>query len=1541
MAGDDALAAAAVEEICAGMCVGLGTSSSSRPPTAACTGVTATWKPREFAGCSPARFLAAEIGAVDSGDARGPVSLVVRSRPIQRDILGTIPKRRPMAYVGRAMHTRIEAGGPNEGRSPSFFPGDSEMAGRMRAFDWSRTDLGPSESWPENLRLALGVCLTSRFPILLWWGPRRTVLYNDAYVPFLGASKHPRVLGVPGRDCWPEIWDTIGPMLDGVFQSGTATWSEDRRFFFARTVPREEVYVTFTCGPILSADGSTVDGVFCPCTETTDRVVGARRLETLRQLGLHAASAASIDLACERSAIAIGDNPHDIPFAAVYLVEDAERAVLKAVCGFPTGEPPLPAAVSPGNPEESPLHSSLARVLVSREAVEAANLTAAGLRLPSGPWPEPASRAIALPLANGGADTDALAGILLLGVSPRRPFDAEYRSFLGLVAGHLGTAISAATAHEAEHTRAEALAEIDRDKSEFFSHVSHEFVTPLTLMLGPLNDLLERGEESITASREELELIQRNCCRLQRHVNNLRDFSNLAADRMEARLRPTDLAGLTVDLASLFRSAVERAGLRLTVDCPPLSELVAVDRGMWEKIVLNLLSNAFKFTLEGGIDVSLRLADQAVELSVADTGIGIAPHDLPHIFERFHRVDSAGGRTDEGSGIGLAVVRELVRIHGGSVRVESALGAGSRFVVALPMRCGPLPEPEPSPLAPARSEAQGYADAAMRWLDDAPTETRAADETAPRVLVVDDNADLRAYVQRVLRRDYHVDSVADGEAALAAALESPPDLIISDIRMPGLGGFGLLRALRNDRRTRAVPVILLSAQAGEESSVEDLTAGADDYLVKPFSARELRATVATRLNATRLAQELAASERDLRAAAERAETRTRDELALELCAMTRLHQLSTRLFAQTDLDAVMGEVLEATMSLQGARMGLIELFAHDGCTPGIAAARGFDREVLDRLGGPIAKVARDAALRRQARVLVEDVGTDPAFAAHAALAEQAGFRALQSTPMLSRGGDTLGVLSTYFSQPHRPAEPDLRMTDLYARQAAEAIERSRASEALRVSEERFRRVFQLGLVGMAITSPLNRIIEVNQELCRMLGYSREELLAKSWAEMTHPKDVAAAVAKFDELVAGRLEGYSLETRWIRKNGEVIHTIMSASGARAADGSIDYVVGLVQDITARKHAEEDLRRAAADLAEAQRVSHTGSWSWRPETGENIWSEELYRIFGLPASGRPPRRAAGRQVHRDDAARVKRELSRAIRGREPIDIQYRIRLADNSIKYLRLLGRVVDLDASELEYRGVVMDVTEEKRREAAMDEAQAEVERVTRQMAMGEVAAAIAHEINQPLGAIVNNANACLRLLDVTPPPEDARDVMQNIVADAQRASAIVQHIRALTRSASAERTSFTIGELIGNVLQLAERQLADGRVVVKVRVADGLPPFLGSRVQMQQLLLNLLLNGIEAMADIDDARRVLTIDAEQAVLDSAPAISISVTDVGIGFDPGQAERLFKPFYTTKRKGMGMGLRIGHSIAEAHGGRLQAISAPGAGATFQCILPLED
>jgi signal transduction histidine kinase len=762
------------------------------------------------------------------------------------------------------VHTEI----PPAGADPlAFLAGGGEMGERIRAFDWPKTPLGPAESWSPALRTVVRLMLANRLPMLLWWGPHYVSIYNDSYRPVLG-NKHPWGLGLPVRECWGEIWHVLKPLIDTPFHGGPATWDEDILLVINRYGFNEETHwlIAYSPVPDESAPGG-IGGVLATVHETTEKVLSERRMTALRDLGSRPAEAKTAEAACAVAAKTLAAHGEDIPFALLYLTDaDGRQARLAANAGIAAGQDVGQQLVDL-DVEGGAWPLAEARRTMLPQVV--ADLGTRFPCVPPGPWPDPPTRAVVLPIGSGKPHEPA--GFLVAGLSSRLRLDDAYLGFLGLVTTQVATAIANARAYEEEKRRAESLAEIDRAKTTFFSNVSHEFRTPLTLILGPLDDALNDAKEP--RQRDRLLTLQRNALRLQKLVNTLLDFSRIEAGRVQVNFQPVDLSALTRELASNFQSACEKAGLELVVDCAALPEPVYVDAEMWEKIVLNLVSNAFKFTLKGCIEVALRRSGPHAELVVRDTGVGIPADQMARLFERFHRVEGVTGRTQEGSGIGLALVRELVRLHGGSVDAQSEFGLGTTFLVTLPLGAAHLARERVGSnrtLASTAIGASPFVEEALRWLPDQPDHDEArtdmpryeeivpvpvpaqAESDRPRVLVADDNADMRRYVVRLLCDKYTVEAVSDGEVALTAARRQTPDLILSDVMMPRLDGFGLLRKLRADPRTVGVPFILLSARAGEESRVEGMEAGADDYLVKPFSARELVARVSAHLQMARL-----------------------------------------------------------------------------------------------------------------------------------------------------------------------------------------------------------------------------------------------------------------------------------------------------------------------------------------------------------------------------------------------------------------------------------------------------------------------------------------------------------------------------------------------------------------------------------------------------------------------------------------------------------------------------------------------------------------
>ena len=764
------------------------------------------------------------------------------------------------------------------------FGGGGEMGRRMRAFDWARTELGPAETWPQALRVAVRILLGSGYSMYIGWGPRFIQFYNDAYIPILG-EKHPAALGLGTPQTFPEIWEFIGPMFRRVMEEGEATTLFDQILFLERNGYAEECYFTFSYSPIPSDKPRQPGGVFVTALETTEKVIEERRLTLLRDLASANSEARGRQDMLQLAAQVLQGDLHDMPFSLLYAYDGKTgTANLPGSAGLAFGDELAPKSVEVGGTSIWPFDA----VLKSGRPARVVNLANIARELPKGPWAVGPTEVVVLPIQTTGQNEPY--GFLIVGVNPHKRLDAKYEAFLERAASQIARNVGDALAYESERRRAEQLAALDHAKTAFFSNVSHEFRTPLTLLLGPLEQLIAKSDEEIRPENRSLaEVAHRNGVRLLKLVNMLLDFSRIEAGRVQAVYQPTELAGFTKELASGFESATERAGLKLRMRCAALKAPVYVDREMWEKIVLNLLSNAFKFTFEGTIDICVRENGNSVELTVTDTGVGIPEAELSKVFERFHRVEGSQGRSFEGSGIGLALVHELVKLHGGRIEVESTLRRGSTFKVSIPKGSAHLPKEQVRAGRDgenSRQVAESYVDEATRWLPDdgeenssllsKGPETDATGVEGSTILLADDNADMREYMRRLLERHYVVTAVTNGQAALDAVRRQAPDLVITDIMMPLLDGFGLVTAIREDSATRLIPVLMLSARAGEDSRVEGLQGGADDYLVKPFTTRELLARVRSHLTMAKLRREAAERERELRAEITAEHNRLRD-----------------------------------------------------------------------------------------------------------------------------------------------------------------------------------------------------------------------------------------------------------------------------------------------------------------------------------------------------------------------------------------------------------------------------------------------------------------------------------------------------------------------------------------------------------------------------------------------------------------------------------------------------------------------------------------
>ncbi len=1090
---------------------------------------------------------------------------------------------------------------------PTFL-GGGETGALMRTFDWSATPLGSPQKWPQTLKIGVRMILGSRYPMFIWWGPQLIKLYNDAYAHMTLGAKHPWALGRSAPDIFAEIWDDIVPRVEYVFKTGEATWDEELLLILERNGFPEESYHTFSYSP-MPDDHGNIGGILCAVREDTQRVLSQRRLKTMRELALRTThEARDVMSACNTAIKVLAANPHDLPFALIYLLDSAQqRAYLAGSMGLPEDHPARTESIDLTVANEDGW--SFERVLYDPRLTFISNLNHRFGPLPKGLWGVPADTALVLPIAKSGSEE--IAGFMVAGLSPRLAFDDEYRGFLELTAGHIATSIANAEAYEAERQRAEALAELDRAKTAFFSNVSHEFRTPLTLMLGPIEESLAEAQTPHEQAR--VQLLHRNALRLQKLVNTLLDFSRIESGRMRATYTATDLATFTTDLASVFRSAMEKAGLRFHVECDPLSAPVYVDRDMWEKIVLNLLSNAFKFTLAGGIEVRLREQAQTVQLSVRDTGSGIPTEHLPRLFERFHRIEGTPSRTLEGTGIGLALVKELVTLHHGTIEVESVWGQGTTFIITLPKGKAHLPPErvdEPRTMTDTGLGATHYVEEALRWLPETEGVSTYEDIVLEGtdslqyggygvaeslrnsdILWADDNADMRDYVRRLLQfYGATVTAVSDGRAALEALRTQRPDLVLSDVMMPHLDGFGLLDAIRADPDLQSLPVILLSARAGEEAKVEGLNAGADDYLIKPFSARELIARVGAHL---KLSQERAQA--------------MRQEQMLRQQAESILESISDG-FIVYDLE-------------------------HRFRYVNAAAERqlGMSREAL--LGHSVYKL----------------------------------FPETRGTPLehgLNKAMETGQTLE--YEKFHEPSGrwyynriyPTPDGATVYVE---DRTERKQALADLRVSEERYRNLFETMDEGFCTIEVIfdeqetpvevryldtNPAFERHSGVTNAIGKTTKELgfaLEPYWHETFGSVVRTGTPARFDNYVADL-------QRWF----EIYSFRVGNAGS--------HVVGvLFKNITHRVLTERQLRESEERLRLATEAANIFAWEVDVATNVVTYSPNVSKVIGFDLH-KPASDNRG-YVHPDDRVRILEEYRRAIWGETDYATEYRFIVPDS--------------------------------------------------------------------------------------------------------------------------------------------------------------------------------------------------------------------------------------------------------------------------------------
>ncbi|RYU95254.1 ATP-binding protein [Emticicia agri] len=740
-------------------------------------------------------------------------------------------------------------------RIHEFLAGGGEMGERIRNYDWSQTSLGSPEHWPQELKTCVRIMLSSQQPIWIGWGKELIKLYNDTYIDIV-RGKHPVALGQPASVVWKDIWKDISPLLSKAMLKDEGTYVESQLLIMHRSGFPEETYYTFSYTPVLGDDDKPA-GIICYNTTDTERIINERSLKTLQQLDSLVQKKTEKEVYIQ-AAKAVEFNKWDFPFALIYKINDTgDTGELVATAGFEEKHPTLPDIVEVTKPTIN--NESFCRAVTENRLVESYNNGRWG-DLPKGAWDVVPHQFLHVPIK--GANKKFPLAILSIGLNPYRQFDEVYKNFIQLTADQISLGVNNALAYEEERKRAQVLEELDKAKTLFFSNISHEFRTPITLMLGPLEELLNKPDIHLSPyERQHVEVTHRNALRLLKLVNTLLDFSRIESGRHQAHFVPTNLPDYTKNLASNFRSVIEKAGLGLVVDEGKFSKPVYVDKQMWEKIVFNLLSNAFKYTLQGTITLKIYAEGQQAMLSVEDTGVGIPAKELPHMFDRFHRVQNTAGRTHEGTGIGLSLVKELVQLHKGEIKVESKEGVGTKFTVSIPLGKTHLPNGQIQETADFTEAISNlYIDEATSFLhnktDKSIIEQHSFDASLATILIVDDNVDMRHHIESIISTKYNTLTAGNGKEALQLIEQNTLDLILSDVMMPVMDGIELLKAVKNDCKIAHIPVILITARAGEESRIEGYETGADDYMTKPFSANELLSRVKSQLKIAHTRQEV-------------------------------------------------------------------------------------------------------------------------------------------------------------------------------------------------------------------------------------------------------------------------------------------------------------------------------------------------------------------------------------------------------------------------------------------------------------------------------------------------------------------------------------------------------------------------------------------------------------------------------------------------------------------------------------------------------------
>lgn len=1359
---------------------------------------------------------------------------------------------------------------------PFFLSDDSEISRHVREINWLENPLGPMEGWSPALQSALSICLNSNFPIAIYWGEELILLYNEAWSSIPG-NKHPWAIGRPAKEVWPDIWEAIEPQFAKAL-SGTPGGSKDALLPMQRHGYTEECYFDFTFTPVFGTEGK-VEGVFNAVLETTYQIITKRRSDFLRRLAMDLMDGLSLEAMYAHTIRAISQNPQDIPFALIYSLTDEAK---------------LEASTIGDNLDELLKKPWPFATLLQGNTEHITDLSAYLSTIPHGPWPEAPHEALIVPLHNSEG---ILYACLIAGISARRAFDDEYQNFLESVGRTLSGALNTLSFLQQQKKRADELAEIDRAKTVFFSNISHEFRTPLTLMLGPIEDALQ-DDTTLPHNRTRMDVAMRNGLRLQKLVNTLLEFSRIEAGRADGSFTKVDIGQLTAELASSFRSAIEKAGMQLIVHTEQISSDVYVDIEMWEKIILNLISNAFKYSNDGTIEVTVKQHDDKIIVSVTDTGIGIAADHLDKIFDRFHRIENSGGRSLEGTGIGLALVKELVNLHGGYITVVSEERKGSTFTVTIPAGNNHLQQDRISKATNTRNSLlETYTAEAEKWVSE-PSEDVQFDTAnsagKPVVLLADDNADMRDYISRLLLPSFQVITVTDGEEALQRAVDIHPDLVLSDIMMPKLDGFGLLQGLRDNPSTNNIPLIFLSARAGEDARIEGLDKGADDYLVKPFTAKELLAKI---------------------------------DSTIKIAEARRKAQTYTEtLFMQAPAAIAVLDGPELRFTLANALY--LEVFGRRGKSPiGKTVREVFPEiegqgiyELLEgafQTGKPFVASAYEAEIEKE--------GSHEKYI---------GYYNFVAQPIKNEGGKVESLL-IHAVEVTEQIEASKKLED-NSHQLSDALGMLQYRKALLEAHN------QTSLDGILLVERSGKILSYNQRFVNIWNMpthiieaqSDEAALQFAMTQLVHPQEFMRNVQSL------------YETRSEVKTDELEFTdgkIIQRQGypVIGEDGTYYAWSWTFRDITEYKRAEQALRDSEAYFRTLTDAMPQIVWTANADGATDYFNERWYEYTGMEkgygdTSWLPI-------LHPDDVQTCIDTWYHSVITGVPYQIEYRFADRTNG-GYRWFLGKALPVRNSDgviTKWFGSCTDIDDQKRFSEKLELLVAErtIELQRSNEDLQRFAHVASHDLKEPVRKMTIFSDMLGKELSGNT-TEKGMMFLEKIQSASSRMTDMIEGVLKFSKiSGSQQRCEqIDLNKVIADVMVDLEVPIQQTNANIQFQ---NLPTIEGATVLIHQLFYNLINNALKFSKK--DAAPQVEISATVRDDGHEPYALIAVSDNGIGFNQQHAEHIFDTFTRLhpkdKYEGTGLGLALCKRIAVRHGGDITADGSESNGATFYISLPI--